>query len=209
MENVRGHSKVPNQEHRHGEGYSNTNKIPTVQKFNEEERRKREEAKKQENMARKKGLARVVRDPVTGGQIEIKDSSGDHEFESSNMYVTVPRKNVVSGGDESDVKKSTFNSEGTRFSDLQQDFDSDSHHKLRDQVEHLLGRSSSKASRSSRSGTATTHGDRNNVLDSKQDQRNDKGQTNAHDEDGWVDLPMRGKRSNIMVSTSMSLRLSH
>lgn len=201
MEDVRGNSSVPDQEHRHGESYSNKNKIPTVQKFNEEERRKRKEAERDERISRKKNLARVVRDPVTGGLVEIKDSSGDHKAESSDMYITVPRRNLLSPEDDPDVHDSEFNSEGTRMSELRKN-DSSQNSNLLGQFGYLLGRKSSRSSASvrSRPDTPDARSNRGRVHEDKQNQRRDKDRTNAHDEDGWVDLPMRGKRSNIMVS---------
>lgn len=185
MEDVRGNSKVPEQEHRHGEGYSDRNKIPTVQRFNEEERQKREEAARLEKLAKKKGLSRVVRDPVTGRKVEVKDSHGDHAYESANMNITVPRRSVLAGSVSAEIQASEFNSEGAQLSDLQEDYIADSHVKFVDQFGDFLKRSGSLA-RSSKSGigTATSSEGHQQIADDKQAQRQDNTQTSSHDEDG-------------------------
>lgn len=195
------YSKNPEGERVHGGGYSDRKKIPTVQKFTEEERQKREEARKQDVISKKKGLARVVRDPITGEQVQIVDSKGDHRYESENLYITVPRRNVISTGKDADIHDSELKSEGIHISELQNDPNSDQNMKHFGQ---FLGRKSSKSSRTSgigrRKSLSTKSENHNENHNEKKDDKADCSQTNAHDEEGWVDLPMRGNRTNIMVS---------
>lgn len=189
-------SKVPEEEHKHGERYSNGRKVPTVQKFDEDERKRREEAERQDREARQKGLSRIVRDPVTGGKIQVKDSSGSYRALSDDMYITVPRRNIVSGGEGEHLEEVEFNSEGANLSEIMEDPKSDQH-------EFRLGKLlPKKVSReSARPSSATGGNTRSRKNDEKQRQRDAGDHTHAHDEDGWVDLPMRGQRSNVLFYT--------
>lgn len=192
-----GFSRNPEGERKHGEQYSGGRKVPTVQRFNEEERQKREEAERQEQDSRRRGLSRVVRDPITGGRVQIKDATGDYKKAANDMNITIPRRNVVSPSAE-DVKDTEFHCEGVHLSELHEDPGSDQHDlpfgKFLD-----IARKSSKASR--RASQDPPRSIRAQRQDDKQDQRDNKGHTAANDEDGWVDIPMRGQRSNVLFYT--------
>ncbi|CCG83916.1 protein of unknown function [Taphrina deformans PYCC 5710] len=190
-----GYSRNPEHEHKHGEQYSGRKKIPTVQRFNEQERQKREEADRQERDSKRRGLSRVVRDPITGGKVQIKDSSGDYKESANDMNITVPRRNVV-GSSAEGMKPTDFNCEGAHLSELHEDPESDQHDLP---FGKFLGRKTSRAAR--RTSQDPPRNIQSQKRDEKQRQRDDDGHTAANDEDGWVDLPMRGQRSNLMFYT--------
>ena len=90
-------SRNPEHEHHHGEGHYEHHRFPTVQRFNEEIRRREEKEKR--DREKRDGSSRVVWDPVTGNRVEIKDAEGDYKEEYENTNITVPRKNLVSPDD--------------------------------------------------------------------------------------------------------------
>lgn len=188
------YSRNPEDEKRYGEGYNDKDRRPTVQKFNAEEKKKREEVERQEQLSKKRGLSRVVADPVTGGRVRIQDSQGEPKRETEDMYVTVPRRNIVSTREASRLERRDFNSEGIHESQLQDNHDAD-HNNL--PFASFLKRHKSKSSTSSRATTGQRISQ--SKSDSKSDERKNNSRTNAHDEDGWVDLPMRGERTNVLV----------
>lgn len=195
-------SKNPAGERRHGEAVGE-DKLPTVQRYNSQERQKREEAKKQEQYARKKGLARVVRDPITGGKVQILDSSGDPKRETEDMHVAVPKRNIVSRGGETDIKECDFNSEGTFVAELKDDPNTEQHLEHFGQFVNKMNHGALKHSNSRRKASSKADSQANNQQQNDKTHQRECGEhTNAHDEDGWVDLPMRGQRTNIMVPTS-------
>lgn len=195
-------SKNPAGERRHGEVLGK-DKLPTVQRYNSQERQKREEAKRQDQYARKKGLARVVRDPITGGKVQVLDSSGNAKHEMEDMHIAVPRRNIVSDGGETDITPCDFNSEGVFVNELENDPYAHRHLENFGQFVSKMNPGPLKHSTSQRSQrkdspkhTTKPSNDRKN---DRSQQRQSGSNTNAHDEDGWVDLPMRGQRTNIMV----------